>query len=88
MPQIPFTKQMCDCGTVLIFSRPEDREPLQNLVDMDKEGRIALILLDQTAAPCPKCGKLYLLPPAEILDPERYPLGRLMQEIDKKASKA
>ena len=66
----------CECGLVLIVGQPEVREVLENLVDSLGAG-YAVVLLGGSSATCPRCGKLYFLPPAESFDVERTGLAWL-----------
>lgn len=88
----------CECGRRLLLGRPESREafegalanarsegisPQPNLIRMDGI-EFSFVILDCDSIPCPGCGRLINLPPAEALDIERSEKGReVMNWIDK-----
>ena len=65
---------LCDCGLLILFVQPEYREVFE--VEVSKNPNMAVIVLDQETAKCPKCGQVYDLPPAEVLDVDRIKFGQ------------
>lgn len=76
-----FKNVVCDCGLTLLVCQPESRAVFENLAKRAGPD-YAVMLLAGSSATCPRCGKLYHLPPAESFDPERTGFAGLLDWLE------
>lgn len=79
MTHAAFKMITCECGQNLIVCQPEVKVCFESVVS----DNCSLLVLDGSAASCPACGLVYMLPPAETFDLERQaPFARMLALLD------